>query len=1062
MKDISRSLRLAGVFLSLCSCTQPPGKSQSQSAAALIEDAAHGGRVPGFFFLPPLVKSTTSGTCQQGLAPIVRIEELAPGTRGTIATFTRDSGTFGATVKDDGADHYQVNWDTKPYDLDAALTYRIHVRLENVELGFADVDVVESGSALKNVETAEYVPLLDGRTLPIKFRIQPEALLCVGVSCTQQDRCHDVGVCEPRTGVCSNPPKTDGTSCDGPSVTMGGLFKEDATTPQNTCADGAANPATLSSGYVRWSSSDPQGSGTTFSCELSGPISLDAAACSALIGNGPSASEYQFHFTDADGGARLPDGVYTLTVFGTDRWGARTPAAGAGIKTWHVDGTSPTVTYVDPWPAGSPPYPGWPTVAIRAPGSTLDEALHGGNGSFNSPDDANGVIPGPAYVCTTGQGNNPFAIDPVSQACTPAGGYSIAAATEGLHSAQITATDCVGNQTMAAAVPYSVDLEAPITTLSVQNSGVGLTTIVVSAADAITNVEDVFCTFDDEDTDPMVRCPGLLRPPDLPTAPGFNTFLTLAIWPPAGLPLAPGSHFVRYRATDIWGHVSPTGRLDFQINASAVVPPTFTGSLTVTPNVFVAGTSPTLSIGIPVVNGFQAGTVTLQSCFQGICSGWGTPSATLEGAQGGSVNVFAPNKPSTSFGTMTLRLSAENAGGIPASVTAPVYVYPAPQGFHAPRIDATATQLDAVGGHAPKVLIAGGSDPLRGCTGDQSRSAELYDPETGVSTVLGNMSLKRCRHTALKVGIKVYLLGGTPDPAYIDGDPASIDVFDETTGTFQTSNLPTMAVPRAQHASVVASGKIYSVGGAGIPFWGGSPGRTVEVFDPASGTSTLYSALAQTNLLSSVRIDPTATVMRNSIVVIGGNNSDDSVDSLDLTAPVLRITNGSQVSHFSLANPSLIRSAHSAVALDASTLTVAGGYGSDGSTALSTVRRYSFTFNGSNVVTGVSVAGGGGAGGAPVDMQEAHVRAPIVLLGTGPSTGNVLLFGGTSSVPDPIAQIDPLQATGAQSRHGSLPVPRLGAAGFALSISRSPPLNRQLILIAGGNSQGTADLIVGP
>ena len=34
------------------------------------------------------------------------------------------------------------------------------------------------------------------------------------VVCVAQDQCHDAGVCDPATGACSNPPTSDGTTCD--------------------------------------------------------------------------------------------------------------------------------------------------------------------------------------------------------------------------------------------------------------------------------------------------------------------------------------------------------------------------------------------------------------------------------------------------------------------------------------------------------------------------------------------------------------------------------------------------------------------------------------------------------------------------------------------------------------------------------------------------------------------------------------------------------------------------------------------------------------------------------
>lgn len=34
------------------------------------------------------------------------------------------------------------------------------------------------------------------------------------VTCVASDQCHDAGICNPSTGVCSNPAKLDGTACD--------------------------------------------------------------------------------------------------------------------------------------------------------------------------------------------------------------------------------------------------------------------------------------------------------------------------------------------------------------------------------------------------------------------------------------------------------------------------------------------------------------------------------------------------------------------------------------------------------------------------------------------------------------------------------------------------------------------------------------------------------------------------------------------------------------------------------------------------------------------------------
>ena len=57
--------------------------------------------------------------------------------------------------------------------------------------------------------------------------------------CTASDQCHDVGACNSATGVCTDPPKTDGTACDD----------SDACTQTDTCQSGSctgANPVICS------------------------------------------------------------------------------------------------------------------------------------------------------------------------------------------------------------------------------------------------------------------------------------------------------------------------------------------------------------------------------------------------------------------------------------------------------------------------------------------------------------------------------------------------------------------------------------------------------------------------------------------------------------------------------------------------------------------------------------------------------------------------------------------------------------------------------------------------
>ncbi|HEX6371294.1 MAG TPA: Ig-like domain-containing protein [Longimicrobium sp.] len=171
-----KSAAAAVLILGIGACTGDAGSPMGPDGGqplATISDAAHAGAVPGFYFLPPMVPSPAySGTFDGGLQPRVEICELAAGVCvTTIAQYTTTSGTGGQTVQV-GTSSYQVNWHTNQFNLDPAKTYRISVYVGSFQLGFADVDVVATGKELKNVDTQQYIPLQDDRTLPIKFRIE--------------------------------------------------------------------------------------------------------------------------------------------------------------------------------------------------------------------------------------------------------------------------------------------------------------------------------------------------------------------------------------------------------------------------------------------------------------------------------------------------------------------------------------------------------------------------------------------------------------------------------------------------------------------------------------------------------------------------------------------------------------------------------------------------------------------------------------------------------------------------------------------------------------------------
>ena len=160
-------------------------------ASRQIFDGANQGN-PHFFFLPPLVKQPTSaGTSDPTASPTVLVCEWvsAPGAPNrcgdVIALFTMAATAGSESIQYDAeSETYAVNWKTDrcvtgACALDPQKQYRIRVLIGATELGHADVDVVSNGNELKNVETSRYIPLLGGRTLPIKFRIERGAVALV-------------------------------------------------------------------------------------------------------------------------------------------------------------------------------------------------------------------------------------------------------------------------------------------------------------------------------------------------------------------------------------------------------------------------------------------------------------------------------------------------------------------------------------------------------------------------------------------------------------------------------------------------------------------------------------------------------------------------------------------------------------------------------------------------------------------------------------------------------------------------------------------------------------------
>jgi hypothetical protein len=244
------------VLLTGCYPTERESRSTSET---LLVDGSEGG--PGFSFLPPLVsKPNLSAAFESRLPATVLIEELAPLTGNVsreVARFTRTDGGGSEIIRVDTIDeHYIVNWHTGRFSLAEGKTYRIRISVPGRVLGSIDVMMVGTGKAVPSATSSGVVPIVLGRTVPIKFWIarglvdkdgddrfdyedncptvpnaeqldtngdgEGDACECLGVICAALDQCHTVGACDPTNGSCTHPARQDGAACeDGDACTSG-------------------------------------------------------------------------------------------------------------------------------------------------------------------------------------------------------------------------------------------------------------------------------------------------------------------------------------------------------------------------------------------------------------------------------------------------------------------------------------------------------------------------------------------------------------------------------------------------------------------------------------------------------------------------------------------------------------------------------------------------------------------------------------------------------------------------------------------------------------------------
>jgi hypothetical protein len=103
-----------------------------------------------------------------------------------VADFNRSGGTGNVAISyDPPSGSYQVAWNTDASvgGLDPRRYYRLQVLLGGtLPTGFADLDPMQKGGEVRNLSTGEIVALLNGRTLPVRFRLETSAAALIGAN----------------------------------------------------------------------------------------------------------------------------------------------------------------------------------------------------------------------------------------------------------------------------------------------------------------------------------------------------------------------------------------------------------------------------------------------------------------------------------------------------------------------------------------------------------------------------------------------------------------------------------------------------------------------------------------------------------------------------------------------------------------------------------------------------------------------------------------------------------------------------------------------------------------
>jgi N-acetylneuraminic acid mutarotase len=158
------------------------------------------------------------------------------------------------------------------------------------------------------------------------------------------------------------------------------------------------------------------------------------------------------------------------------------------------------------------------------------------------------------------------------------------------------------------------------------------------------------------------------------------------------------------------------------------------------------------------------------------------------------------------------------------------------------------------------VLAAAGLDLSTGAV----NTAELYNPATGQWTPAASLATARINHTATLLATGKVLVAGGSDASGFNYF-RSAELYDPATGTWTSTG--SLALGRAIHTStLMPGGSVLAVGGIVLCTIDGNCASTgrAETYDPSSGQWSPAATLVPS------RSTHTATLLRNGVVLVNG------------------------------------------------------------------------------------------------------------------------------------------------------------------------------------------------